>query len=155
MTSMRRPEYVFRARITKASRSRTPPPTQMHIFFRCAFLGAGLSEDVIILTQPAPELIQFGLVKPGTLLMHESMLRVEKGSQAVGRSQRQDLDVIVFQIDHMEYSPRQSTYHPSLWFVVRALCQTVSNKVRLPDDSDLPDFQSLVNIRCSIPSLCG
>ena len=32
-----------------------------------AFLNAELSEDVIILTQPAPELIQFGLVKPGTL----------------------------------------------------------------------------------------
>ena len=32
-----------------------------------AFLNAELSEGVIILTQPAPELIQFGLVKPGTL----------------------------------------------------------------------------------------
>ena len=32
-----------------------------------AFLNAELSEDVLILTQPAPELIQFGLVKPGTL----------------------------------------------------------------------------------------
>ena len=32
-----------------------------------AFLNAELSEDVIILTQPAPELVQFGLVNPGTL----------------------------------------------------------------------------------------
>ena len=32
-----------------------------------AFLNAELFEDVIILTQPAPELIQFGLVKPGSL----------------------------------------------------------------------------------------
>ena len=31
-----------------------------------AFLSAELSEDVVILAQPAPELIQFGLVKPGT-----------------------------------------------------------------------------------------
>ena len=46
----------------------------------------------------------------------------------------------VFQIDHVEYSLRQSTYHPSLWFVGRAPCQTMSKKVRLPDDSDLPDI---------------
>ena len=32
-----------------------------------AFLSAELSENVVTLTQPAPELIQFGLVKPGTL----------------------------------------------------------------------------------------
>ena len=32
-----------------------------------AFLNAELSEEVSILTQPAPELVQFGLVKPGTL----------------------------------------------------------------------------------------
>ena len=31
------------------------------------FLNAELSEDVVILTQPAPELLQFGLVKPSTL----------------------------------------------------------------------------------------
>ena len=35
-----------------------------------AFLNAELSDDVMILTQPAPELVQFGLVKPGTL--HQS-----------------------------------------------------------------------------------
>ena len=32
-----------------------------------ASLNAELSEEVTILTQPAPELVQFGLVKPGTL----------------------------------------------------------------------------------------
>ena len=32
-----------------------------------AFLNAALSEDVMILTQPVPELIQLGLAKPGTL----------------------------------------------------------------------------------------
>ena len=46
----------------------------------------------------------------------------------------------VFQIDNVAYSLRQSTYHPSLWFVVRAPCQHISKKVRLPDDSDLPDI---------------
>ena len=50
------------------------------------------------------------------------------------------LTCFVFQTDHVEYSLRQSTYHPSLWFVVRAPCQTMSKKVRLPDDSDLPDI---------------
>ena len=32
-----------------------------------AFLNAELSEDVLILTQPAPEFVQFDLAKPGTL----------------------------------------------------------------------------------------
>ena len=45
----------------------------------------------------------------------------------------------VFQIDNVDYSLRQSTYHPNLWLVVRAPCQTMSKKVRLPHDSDLPD----------------
>ena len=47
------------------------------------------------------------------------------------------LTSFVFQIDHMEYSLRQSAYHPSLWFVVRAPRQTMSKKVRLPDDSSV------------------
>ena len=32
-----------------------------------AFLNADLMEDVVVLTQPAPELIEIGLVKPSTL----------------------------------------------------------------------------------------
>ena len=32
-----------------------------------AFLNVELSEDVVILTKPTPELMHFGLVKPGTL----------------------------------------------------------------------------------------
>ena len=55
-----------------------------------ASLNADLSEDAGILTQPAPELIQFGLVKPGALY---------QGAKAcyglsVGRSQRQDFDLL-------------------------------------------------------------
>ena len=38
------------------------------------------------------------------------------------------------------HSLRQSTYHPSLWFVVRAPCLSALRKVRLPDDGDLPDI---------------
>ena len=36
----------------------------------------------------------------------------------------------VFQIDHLAYSLRQSTYHPSLWLLF----------VHHADDSDLPDI---------------
>ena len=34
-----------------------------------AFLNAEMSDNVMILTQPAPELIQVGLVKPSTLYL--------------------------------------------------------------------------------------
>ena len=54
-----------------------------------AFLNAELSEDVIILTQPAPELIQFGLVKPGTLYQcTKACYGLREATQAMGRSQR-------------------------------------------------------------------
>ena len=103
-----------------------------------AFLNAKLSEDVIILTQPAPELIQFGLVKPGTLY------QCTKACYGLGEAPKlweeaKTLTSFVFQIDNVEYNLRQSTYHPSLWFVVRAPCPPLSKKVRWPDDSDLPD----------------
>ena len=45
----------------------------------------------------------------------------------------------MFQIDSEEYSPRKSTYHPCLWFVVRAPRLLRPRTVRLPDDCDLPD----------------
>ena len=35
---------------------------------------------------------------------------------------------------------RQSTCHPSLWFVVRAPCPLHPRTVRFPDDSDLLDI---------------
>ena len=84
-----------------------------------AFLNAELSEDVIILTQPAPELLQFGLVKPGTL------------DQCTKAARDKTWTSFVFQIDHEEHSRRQSTYHPSLWFVVRAPRQTMSKRVHV------------------------
>ena len=105
-----------------------------------AFLNAELSEDVIILTQPAPELIQFGLVKPGTLYQcTKACYGLRKAPKLWEEARDKTLTSFVFQIDNVEYSLRESTYHPNLWFVVRP-CQHLSKKVRLPDDSDLPDI---------------
>ena len=63
-----------------------------------AFLNAELSDDVIILTQPAPELVQFGLVREAPKLWEEARDKI--------------LTSFVFQIDNLEN--RQSTYHPSM-----------------------------------------
>ena len=103
-------------------------------------MNAELSEDVIILTQPAPKLIQFGLVKPGTLYQCTKACYVLREAPKLWEEARdKTLTSFVFQIDNVEYSLRQSTHHPNLWFV-RAPCQHLSKKVRLPDDSDLPDI---------------
>ena len=105
-----------------------------------AFLNAELSENVIILTQAAPELIQFGLVKPGALYQcTKACYGLREAPKLWEEARDKTLTSFVFLIDNVEYSLRQSTYHPSLWFVVRAPCQHLSKKVRLPDDSDLPD----------------
>ena len=37
---------------------------------------------------------------------------------------------------------RQSVYHPSLWFVVKAPCPSRPQAVCLPDESDLPDLSA-------------
>ena len=81
-----------------------------------AFVNAELSDDVIILTQPAPELIQFGLVKPGTLYQcTKSCYGLREAPKLWEEARDKTLTSFVFQIDHVEYSLRQSTYHPSLW----------------------------------------
>ena len=60
------------------------------------FLNTELCEDVVILTQLAPELIQFGLVKPGTLYQcTKEYLWIARGAQTMGRGQRQDFDIIL------------------------------------------------------------
>ena len=107
-----------------------------------AFSNAELSEDVIILTQPAPELVQFGLVKPGTLYhCTKACYGLREAPKLWEEARDKTLTSFVFQIDHVEYSLRQSAYHPSLWFVVRAPFRakaqekTMSEKVVLPDDS--------------------
>ena len=106
-----------------------------------AFLNAELSGDVIILTQPAPELMPVGLVKPGTLYQcTKACYGLREAPKLWEEARDKTLTSFVFQIDNVEYSLRQSTYHPSLWFVVRAPDQPLSKKVRLPGDSDLRDI---------------
>ena len=63
-----------------------------------AFLNAELSEDVVLLTQPAPELAQFGLVKPRTPYQCTkacSGLREAPRAVSVGRGKGQDLMCIL------------------------------------------------------------
>ena len=109
-----------------------------------AFLNAELSEDVVILTQPALELVQFGLVKPGTLYRctKACYCGLKEAPKLWEEARDKTLTSLVFQIDNEDYNLRQSTYHPSLWFVVRAPRLLAPRKVRLPDDSDLPDVAS-------------
>ena len=45
----------------------------------------------------------------------------------------------MFDIDGEEYGLRLSTYHPSLWSVVKASRVLRPATARLPDESDLPD----------------
>ena len=101
-----------------------------------AFQNAELSDDVVILTQPAPELVQFGLVKkPGTLYQcTKEYYGLREAPKLSDKARDKTLTSFVFQIDNEEYNLRQSTYHPSLWFVVRAPCLSTLKKVGLPDD---------------------
>ena len=106
-----------------------------------AFLNAELLEEVTILTQPAPELIQFGLVKPGTLYQcTKACYGLREAPKLWEESRDKTLTAFHFLIEGDTYSLRQSVYHPSLWFVVRAPCLTRPPTVRLPDESDLPDL---------------
>ena len=106
-----------------------------------AFLNAELSEEVTILTQPAPELVQFGLVKPGTLYQcTKACYGLREAPKLWEESRDKTLTAFHFLIAGDTYSLRQSVYHPSLWFVVRAPCLSRPPTVRLPDESDLPDL---------------
>ena len=106
-----------------------------------AFLDAELSDNVVILTQPAPELVQFGHVKPGTLYQcTKACYGLREAPKLWEEARHKTLTSFVFQIDNEEYSLQQSTYHPSLWFVVRAPCLLAPRTVQLPDDGDLPDI---------------
>ena len=108
-----------------------------------AFLNAELSDEVTILTQPAPELVQFGLVKPGTLYQcTKACYGLREAPKLWEESRDKTLTAFHFTIDGDTYSLRQSVYHPSSWFVVRAPCLTRPQAVRLPDESDLPDLSA-------------
>ena len=105
-----------------------------------AFLNAELSEEVTILTQPAPELVQFGLVKPGTLYQcTKACYGLREAPKLWEESRDKTLTVFNFMIAGDSFSLRQSVYHPSLWFVVKAPC-LAPQAVRLADESDLPDL---------------
>ena len=60
-----------------------------------------------------------------------------------GRNLRdKTLTAFTFTLKEETYSLRQSVYHPSLWFVVKAPCLSRPQAVRLPDESDLPDLSA-------------
>ena len=106
-----------------------------------AFLNAELSEDVTILTQPAPELVQFGLVKPGTLYQcTKACYGLREAPKLWEESRDKTLTAFTFIFKGDTYSLRQSVYHPSLWFVVKAPCR--SRPQAVPDESDLPDLSA-------------
>ena len=92
--------------------------------------------NLVILTQPAPELVQFGLAKPGTPYQcTKACYGLREAPKLWEEARDKTLTSFVFQIDNDKYSLRQSTYHPGLWFVVRAPCLLVPRKLRLPDVS--------------------
>ena len=72
-----------------------------------AFLNAELSEDVVILTQPALEPIQVGLVKPGTLYQCTKACCGLRDAPSVGRGKRQDLCAYTFELNGEVYRLHQ------------------------------------------------
>ena len=70
-------------------------------------------------------------MKPGTLYQcTKACYGLREAPKLWEEARDKTLTSFVFQIDHVEYSLRQST----------APTQPHSKKVRLPDDSDLPDI---------------
>ena len=84
---------------------------------------------------------EFGLVKPGTLYQcTKACYGLREAPKLWEESRDKTLTVFNFMIAGDTYSLRQSVYHPSLWFVVKAPCLARPQAVRLPDESDLPDL---------------
>ena len=82
-----------------------------------AFPNAELSEDVVILTRPAPEPIQFGLVKPGTLYQcTKACYGLREVPKLWEEARDKTLTSFIFNIEGEEYSLRQSTDRQSLCF---------------------------------------
>ena len=78
-----------------------------------AFLNAELSDEVTILTQPAPELVQFGLVKPGALYKCTKACYGLREAPKLWEESR-DKTRRHFIMDGDTYSLRQSVYY-GLW----------------------------------------
>ena len=145
---VRRRGSTYRVRITKDFRSRIPRPMLMHIFFICswlrkqipstfwpalmlAMLKAELSEDVVILTQPAPEVIQFGLVKLGTLYQcTKACYGLREAPKLWEEGRDKTLSSFVLQIDSDEYSLRQNKYHPTTCTESACQASTTSTRTR-------------------------
>ena len=69
-------------------------------------MNAELSEDVIVLAQPAPELVQFALMKSGTLYQCTNACYALREAPKLWEEARdKTLPSFVFQIDRAEYSP--------------------------------------------------
>ena len=79
------------------------------------FLNAELSEHVVILTQPAPELIKFGLVKAGALYQcTKACYGLREALKLWEETRDKTLKNVTFQHQESEYNLHQSAYHPSL-----------------------------------------
>ena len=77
-----------------------------------AFLNAELSDDVVILTQPAPDLIQLGLVKPGTPCPCTIACYGLQGAPRLREEARdKTLFVFTFELRGENFHLRQSAYH--------------------------------------------
>ena len=86
-----------------------------------AFLNAKLSEDVKILTQPAPQLIQFLLAKAGTLYQRMKACYGLREAPTLWEEMRdKTLKSVTFLHQESECNLCQSAYHRSVWFVVKA-----------------------------------
>ena len=78
-----------------------------------AFLSAELSEDVTILTQPAPELIQFGLVKPGTLYQCTKACYDLREAPKLWEESR-DKTLTAFTFTFLKFRPRETNFEKVL-----------------------------------------
>ena len=77
-----------------------------------ALLNAELS-DGCILTQPAPELVQFGLVKPGTLYQcTKACYGLREALKLWEEARDKTLTSFVFQMDNEEYETEYISPQP-------------------------------------------
>ena len=111
---------------TKDNVGRALPRMQMHIYFVCSSLfkrAPNVFWPALMLAMPFSTQSCLGML-----------------------SLRQDFDIICFfQIDGDEYSLRQSTYLPSLWFVVRDLVLYVQELFGCQTTMAYQTFQPLAN----------
>ena len=128
----------------------------MHIFFVCSLLCKRIPSMFLpALMSAMPSWMRMysrmWLSWPNPLLSWHSLdlslvisTNVQKacyGLREAGVEEARDktLTSCLFHIDGEEDNLRQSTYHPSLWFVVKAPCALRPQTVWLPDDSRLSD----------------